>query len=218
MNCNCKRPCDCNECDCKPKCDCGCPTLEVREMPDDVAMLQFNFGGTTTWYNARNMVQQTQTDTTLTADSINRVLKYMAERHTDTISAKELGAILHLADISDVNVDSLEQGSILTYKKESNCDEGCEGISNMWEAFNALDNITSQAQYPAAFNANGELRAIQTPTNPNKHYQLGWNGSNKLSYTTPRTVSRSSIAKAGKVAALYMDQDTGEIVAVLENA
>ena len=93
----CPNPCDrgCDSCDpCKKKC-CGDakPVIDVQAIPDDILTLSFNFNGVGTTYDFREMIKAGQTDTTLTADALKRVLVYMAERHTDTISARELGAI-----------------------------------------------------------------------------------------------------------------------------
>ena len=125
MNCNCKKPkCDCDSgCDCTPKCSCLKPFLDIEPVPGNISMLKYNLNGVSSWYDFRPMIEETETDTSISVDSVKRVLTYMAERHVDTISAKELGSILHLADISDIDIADVENNSLLVFKKENNCAE-----------------------------------------------------------------------------------------------
>lgn len=178
----------------------------MDEMPESVATLKFNFDGVSTWYDYTNMIRQTQTDTSITADAINRVLNYMAERHTDSISAKELGAILHVADLGDVDITDVEDNSFFVYQKESDCGQGCEGISNKWHGHNALEHIVSSGDYLMVFNADGKPLTLQRPAATDKHYLLTWAAQNKLKYVTP-----TAFASATGKKALYIDPNTGEI-------
>lgn len=206
MKCNtCNKPkCDCDPCG-APKCGCTKPVIEVSEVPGSTSALKFNFNGVSTRYDFYSMIKNTETDTSLSADSVARVLRYMAERHVDSISAAELGSILHLADIGDVDVAGLENGSQLVYKKDSNCAEGCEGIDNSWIAYNSLDHITDSLQYLSGYDSNGDLKTLGTPNNANQYYQLGWNGSNKLSYSQPKIVSTAPVDGDGKKWRVYVD-------------
>ena len=212
----CNKKCDCDECSCH-RCGCTKPTISVTAEPTDVAVLKFNFNGVTTKYDYRNMITQTQTDTSIYVDVANRVMEYMAERHTDSISAKELGSILHLSDIGDVNFEVVEGGSMLVYQKDSNCAEGCEGIDNSWVAYNALDHIADNLQYSAGYDANGTPKTLGTPTNTNQYYQLGWNAENKLSYSQPTVVATAPVDSDNKKWALYVDPDTKALVIVKES-
>lgn len=203
--------CGCNEC---KKCDrqCGCPEpfLGVFEYDYEPGVITFNIDGKTAKWNAKHLVQSQQTDTSLIVDVIDRLLRYKAERHTDTITARELGSILHLADIGDVNGKNLQQGSLLTYKKNNDCAEGCYGTRNTWEAWNAVDGQTENAYYPLATNNNGNLASIATPANPNNTYFLGWNGKNQLGYFTVASAAN----KPANGGAVYYDEDSGQLVYV----
>lgn len=200
---------------CDPPCQCPVPYLGVSELPDNISVLRFNINGKRTDYDYRNLVEQTQTDTTLVADVISRLLVYTAERHTDTISAKELGAILHLVDLGDVSGDHLKDGSFLTYQKSNNCGEGCTGTTDTWKAWNALDEQISSATYPFAFDANGKPHVLERPENPNQYYQLSWNAGNQLSYSQLPIVDASRVVGTdGKKIAVYQDPISKQLVGV----
>lgn len=206
-----------NKCDCYQKCRCAKPVVSVEEVPGNLSLLKYSFDGISTFYDHENMILQTQTDTSLSADSIARVLKYMAERHIDSISAQELGSILHLADIADVDPANIEHNSLLVYKKDTNCSEGCEGIKNSWIGWNSadIDNQSESIKTVMGFNDAGDPTALQAPANANQYYTLGWNGSNKVSYSQPQEVSIASVTDSdSKVSVLALDPTTKQIVAI----
>lgn len=203
--------CGCDKCKkCDRECACPEPYLGIFEYDYEPGVVTFNLDGKTTKWNGRHLVQSQQTDTSLITDVINRLLTFKAERHTDTITARELGAILHLADIGDVEGKKLQQGSLLTYKKNNDCAEGCYGTRNVWESWNAVDGQTENAYYPLAADKDGNLASIGAPSNPNNTYLLGWNGKNQLSYFTV-TSAASKPVNGGPV---YYDEDSGALVYV----
>lgn len=218
---------DMNNCSCK-KATCGCdpckqntccePFLDIDEMPDSVSTLRYNINGLTAWYDYGNMIYQTQTDTRLSADVLKRVLIYMAERHTDSISAKELGSILHIADIGDVDISEVTDNSLFVYKKDNDCAHGCEGINNRWVAWNASDYPTDSVKTLMGFNDDDAPRALLPPANTNQYYDLGWTPNNKVGYHQPqeRSMRDIAISENGKYYAYqrYIDPTTKEEVYV----
>lgn len=182
--------------------------MSVEYLPYNPTTMVFNDNGKTVEIDLQHPILEGQTDTSLIADAINRLLQFSAERHTDTITAAELGAILHLADIGDVNTKGVTQGSILSYKQNNDCSEGCVGTHNVWEPWNAIDGQTDSAYYPMGFAQDGSPVSIAPPANPNKTYFLGWNGKNQLSYFTV-TQATAAPAKGGQV---YYDEETGQLV------
>lgn len=202
--------CNCNPKPCDSRCACPIPFLGIEQLPDNLSVLRFNIDGKRTDYDFTNLIYQVQSDTVLVADAINRLLTYQAERHSDTITAQELGAILHLSDIGDVESKGAQTGSFLTYQKDTNCAEGCFGLRDSWKVWNALDETVSSATYPMAFNAQGQAVTIQKPAAPNKQYLLGWNAQNQLSYITPTKVT----AKPAQGGPIYYDAASGELVYV----
>lgn len=198
-------------CDNNP-CNNPAPFLGIYESDYQPGIVTFNTDGKTTDWDGRHFVNTLQTDTSLVTDIIDRLLRFKAERHTDTITAKELGQILHLADIGDVDASKVDQGSLLTYKKDNSCAEGCVSTHNTWEAWNALDNQDQGAYLGMGFDQQGNPIAISAPANPNRTYLFGWNGKNQASYFTV-TEATAPPANGGPV---YFDEDTGQLTYVKE--
>lgn len=153
--------------------------------PDRPGVVKFNLDGHTEFFDFSDIVATTETDTFLRVDQVARALKYLAEGHTNNISAKDLGSILHLGDLGDVNMGAVEQNSILVYQKNSDCGQGCDEISNQWIAWNSSDNLEDSAQTLMGFNENDSPVSIQPPIHTEQHYQLGWRAGNKIGYSQP---------------------------------
>lgn len=197
----CGNPCE-QEC-----CGVGKPVIDVQSLPDDILTLSFNLNGVGTTYDYSSMIKAGETDTSLSANAIDRVLKYMAERHTDTISAKELGAILHMADLGDVDGSAIDNNSFLVYKKESDCAQGCGSESNSWIAWNALDNQDTSLALVMGYDSDGSPKSLSSPANADQYYQLGWNAAGKAGWKQPRKVTSTD-----NLAQVYIDKTTKELV------
>lgn len=185
-------------------------------MPNSVSVLRFNFDGMSAWYDYGNLVYQTQTDTSISVDAIERVLKHMAERHTDTITARELGSILHIADIGDVDITGVEDNSLFVYQKDNKCAHGCEGINNSWIAWNSKDHMVDSMQTIMGFDADGAPQTLLPPANADQFYIVGWNGERQVSYKQIEEVSEESITftEDGKsyIKTVCVDPNTNELV------
>lgn len=220
MSCNCNRCGRCKSRCCDTACACPAPYLGIEQLPDNISVLRFNIDGKRTDYDFGSMIYEVQSDTSLSADTINRVLKYMAERHMDAISAQELGSIMHLADIGDVSSLNAKNGSTLVYNKSNDCGEGCFGALDSWRAWHALDmgNQVSSAVYPAVYKEDGYPATLLRPSAANEYYLLGWNGPYKFGYTQVPIVSASSVIDPAdnKKIKLYLDPNTRQIVGVKE--
>lgn len=192
---------------CENPCEKPMPIFWVDNVPDDIMTLSFNFNGVGAEYNYTEMVKQGQTDTSVSIDVLNRLLKYMAERHTDTITAKELGAILHLADIGDVDGTDVEDKSLLFYNRETDCAQSCDTKRNTWKGWNALDGQGDALSMIMGFSNDGSPVSLSSPSQPNAHYLLSWAAGEKAKWTKPKTVT-----DATNLAPLYVDKTTGEIV------
>ena len=191
MNNNC-----CNECDpCgKSKCckdPCGCPlrVLSVTADPDRAGVAKYNLDGHTEFFDFSDIVAATETDTFLRIDKVARSLKYLAEGHTNNISAKDLGSILHLGDLGDVDMGEVTQNSLLVYQKNSECGQGCDEISNQWIAWNASDNLEDAVQTIMGFNENDSPVSIQPPVQSSQYHLAGWRGSDKFGYMQPKQLA-----------------------------
>lgn len=184
MNCN---NCGyCGQCQEKKKCanPCSCtePVFSVEAMPDDPTTLRFNVNGKSVWYDFEPVVKAGETCTTITVDAIHRLLNYHGECSDQTITAKELGSILHLADIGDVNADGIVENGILNYRKESNCGEGCEGPGDGWQTTNPVTVGKQSLEYILGSDSDGEMMSLMPPTDSNSYQYLTWAGANKAKW------------------------------------
>lgn len=206
-----KTSCGCNPCGCNT-CGVAKPVIDVDHLPDDLLTLSFNFGGVGTTYDFSGLVKAGQTDTSISANAIKRVLTYMAERHTDTITAKELGAILHVGDLGDVDIEDVGANSLFVYQKNSDCSRGCDGTTNKWVGWSATNHLVDSFQYVMGFDEVGAPLALSAPANSSQYYQLGWNADGKTGWKQPRKV-----ASKANLAPVYIDKTTKELVYVEED-
>lgn len=176
-------------------------------MPDDILTLSFNYDGVATEYDYREMIRQGQTDTSISLDAIKRLLTFMAERHTDTITAQELGSILHLSDIGDVKANTIDDKSMLFFSKETECTQACDDAVNEWVGWNAIDGQSDNLSMIMGFDNDGSPLSLSSPSQPNAHYMLSWAAGNKAKWVQPKIVTDDT-----NLAPLYIDKSTGEIV------
>lgn len=209
-DCFCKK--DCDPCH-KPKCGCAEPVFSVEAMPDDPTTLRFNVNGKSVWYDFSPVVRAGETSTALSVDAVARTLNYLGEKTNNTISARELGAILHVADLGDVDANSIKDYGILNYRVESDCGEGCEGLSNGWRADNPIDLGAEELEYVLGSDADGKMASLMPPTDTTKFNYVAWAGAGKVKYVTPTVVATVPDDGTYKYP-LYLDPATGEIVAV----
>ena len=178
-------------------------------MPDDPTIIRTNVNGKSVWYDYDSLVKAGETATTVTVDAVQRTLNHHGEKSDQTISAKELGAILHLADLEDVDANSIGNYGILNYRKNTNCPEGCEGTNNKWRADNPIDLGSDSLGYILGSDSDGQLKSLAPPTtNTNKFSYLAWAAQDKAKWVKPRQIA----ALSDNYAPLYLDKTTGEIV------
>lgn len=193
--------------------------MGITTVHDDTpAWLRYNFGGKSVDYDYTGLVKFAETDTSVRLDIPGRSFIYNAEKHVDSFSASELGSILHIADIGDVDITGVTDNSIFVYQKDSDCGEGCEGIDNSWIAWNSNENLVSMVETLMGFDADGKPRALNHPLNTNQYYQLGWNGAGKVAWSQPVEVADIDTIKDtdGKVWRLYVDPTSKQLVYIKE--
>lgn len=201
---------DCNSCK-KEICSCAEPVFDIEALDTDPTTLRFNVNGKSVWRDFEPVVKAGETCTTLNTDAVNRTLNYHGECSDQTISAKELGSILHLGDLGDVDANSITDNGILNYRVSTECPEGCESESSGWRSDNPIDLGTTSLDYILGSDANGALASLMPPTDTTKFNYLAWAGANKVKYVTPTVVA--SIPNDGTYEyPVYMDPATGELV------
>lgn len=178
--------------------------------------LRFNLGGRSVWYDFDPVVKAGQTCTTLLADTVARNLVYNAECQTIAIPAHELGGILHLADIGDVDATTIKDNAILVYKKDANCAENCDG-KNGWIGMDPSEAGGASLDYVMGSDNNGEVKSLMPPANSNQFYYMAWAAQNKASWSQPKIVASPPVDSDNKKWRVYMDPNTKELVVVKEN-
>ena len=206
--------CNPDPCCGKPKCadPCGCPKRVLSvEATDAPGVVKFNLDGHTTLLDFSDVVKDTETDTFLRVDQVARLLKYIAEGHVNNIRAQELGSILHLADIGDINTEEVTQNSLLVYKKESDCGQGCDQVSNNWIAWNATEHLEDSAEKLMGFDETDSPVAIEPPLHTGQYYSLMWRAGDKIGYRQPTQVSAPSADESGYSHLLFENPTTHEL-------
>lgn len=185
-------------------------------MPDDPTVLRFNVNGKSVWYDFESAVKAGETCTTLSVDAVGRTLNYHGECSDQTISAKELGSILHLGDLGDVDATSITDNGILNYRKTGDCPEGCEGKADGWVSSNPIEIGDESLEYILGSDADGKLTSLMPPTDTTKFAYLAWAAQDKAKWVVPTKVV--TIPDDGTYRyPLYLDPNTGAIVAVKES-
>lgn len=210
----------CNPCGCKNKCEkpCGCPEsiLSIEADTANPTNLRFNLGGRSVWYDFDSVVKAGQTCTTITTDPVARNLVYNAECQNINISARDLGSILHLADIGDVDETSIKDNAVLVYRKDADCGENCDG-KNGWIGVDLSEEGKDSLDYIMGSDKDGDVRSLKPPVNTNQFYYLAWAAQNKASWTRPKVVSTPPLDSDSKKWRVYMDPTTFELVVVKES-
>ena len=209
--------CDrCNRCDCKKSCGCPESILSIEADSTNPTKLRFNLGGRSVWYDFDSVVKAGETCTTLTTDSVARNLVYNAECQNINISGSQLGSLLHLADIGDVDEKTIGDNAVLVYRKDANCAENCDG-GNGWVGVNLSEEGQESLDYIMGSDRDGDVHSLMPPANgTNKFYYLTWAKQDKAKWGNIRTVSNVPTDGTYKYP-LYLDPTNGEIVAVKEH-
>lgn len=213
-NCNnCGRPlpqCSCEK-DCNP-CGKAEPVFSIEALSDDPTVYRFNVNGKSVLLDFQDIVKKAETCTAIYVDIINRLLKYESECGEQTVTANEVGSILHLADIGDVDENSIVDNGILNYRKDTDCGEGCDGISNGWVSTNPIDVGTTSLDYVLGSDADGKMESLMPPTDTATFSYLSWAGGGKAKWVKPTQVSTIPVDKDNNKYPLFFDPNTGEIV------
>ena len=210
--------CNCNKCNkCKEPCGCAEPIFSVEAMPDDPDLIKFNVNGKTVWYDWEPVTKAGETCTTVNIDAVDRTFNYHGECSDQSISAKELGSILHLGDLGDVDASTIKDNGILNYRKTGDCGEGCEGIGDGWVSSNPIEVGGESLDYILGSDPDGKMKSLMPPTDTTTFSYLAWAAQNKAKWVKPTIVASAPTDTDNKVWRLYVDPNTYEIVIVKEN-
>ena len=208
---------DCNPCKHHEPCGCAEPVFSIEAMATDPTTLRFNVNGKSVWYDFAPVVKAGETCTTLNVNAVDRTLEYHGECSEQTISAKELGSILHLGDLGDVDETTITDNGILNYRKTGDCGEGCEGVGDGWVSSSPIDVASTSLDYILGSDADGKMKSLMPPTDTTTFSYLAWVAQNKAKWVKPTVVSTAPVDSDGKAWRVYVDPNTYEFVIKKEN-
>lgn len=209
------------KCGCENKCQkrCGCPEsiLSIEADSTDPAYLRFNLGGRSVWYDFGPVVKAAETCTHLSTDITSRTLIYDAECGRETLSARQLGSILHLADIGDVDESTIKDNAVLVYRKDANCGENCDG-KNGWIGIDLTEEADEEIDYIMGSDEDGQIKSLIPPADTRKTHYLTWEANGKAHWAQikPATAPPVDPSTPNTVYRVYFDKSTGELVYVAE--
>lgn len=155
----------------------------------------------------------TETDTKLSLDYSGANLNYAAERHTDIITGQQLGSIINLGNLRDVNTDSDTDAmcSELIFHRYGECGDGCRSLEDAWTRVSIDDEgiLTDAMPLVRGANVYGCPQYLQQPTNTSEYWYAGWRPSGQFGYYQ---VVQAELPKApnGNYIVASQDPTTGQ--------
>lgn len=156
-----------------------------------------------------------ETDTTLSINYDGATLNYQAERHNDTIAGSDLGSIINLGDLRDVDTESDTDAmcSELIYHRYGDCGDGCRSLEDKWSRFSLDDEgaKNDNIRYVRGANAYGCPVFLDVPTNESEYWFAGWRASGddvQFGYYQTKPVEELPTDENGNTLVVSLDPDT----------
>lgn len=132
-------PCGCGSC--KPA-KYGCD-FNIMANPFDASIWNVTINGATTRVKIPKI---NETDTKLSTNYTSSSLIYNAEKHTDIITGAQLGSLIRLEDLRDLDVSNADSCSYPVFNPYcSECGDGCRPKNAKWEAYSIPDAGDNEA-------------------------------------------------------------------------
>lgn len=140
MSCNCNKSNDCNPCNscggCRPACYDGC-SFQISANPYNPNEWVVVMNGMSHKVQVPNI---NETDTKLYVNYGNATLNYNSEKHKDIITGAQLGDIIELGDLRNVEALAADSCDLLVFDPGCNtCGEGCKPKPAMWKSYHIPD-------------------------------------------------------------------------------
>lgn len=177
---SCNKCNDCNDCNpCKKKCGCGPAQFrcdfDINVSPYDPSTWMVTICGATKKVKAPCCPD---IDTYLTANYSNGTLIYKSEYHEDVITGPQLGDIINLEDLRDVDINKGLDGHCyeLIYRKWAECGDGCRSAADKWENFNINTDgaLRNGIKYVRGANEFGCPVYLDVPPTTNEYWWGMW--------------------------------------------
>lgn len=140
------------------------------------------------------MSREGETDTILSIDTPNAVLNYKGEKHTDQITGSQLGGIININDLRDVDLDYDFDAMCaeFIYHKFGECGDGCKSLEDAWNLFSIDQEGAKQdgIRYVRGANAYGCPVFLDTPSNQLQYWYAGWRPNGQFGYYQPAPVDK----------------------------
>lgn len=175
---------DCNECGgCKPaEYDCGMFDLQVD--PFDPTKWHFVIHGMTHTVNAPSW---NETDTSLSTNYPKATLVYKAEKHTDEITGAQIGDLIKVEDLRDVDFDPTIPGNCyeLIFRKFTECGDGCRSAADRWQNWNVNSEGAKQKSihYVRGTNEDGCPIYLDEPPRTGEYWFGMWDPTSQNGFT-----------------------------------
>ena len=148
-SCN-SNPC---ECECRParyKCD-----FDIQANPFDASVWNVTICGATTRVKIPKL---NETDTKLSTSFSEKSLIYNAEKHTDIITGEQLGSLINMDDLRDVDATDADSCDLMVYNPYcSDCGDGCRPKDARWQSYHIPDAKTDEELSP---DSDGHYRVL----------------------------------------------------------
>lgn len=132
----------CNKCNHNP-CECGCrparygKDFNIMANPFDPSIWNVTINGATTRVRIPKI---NETDTKLSTSFTSASLIYNAEKHKDTITGAQLGSLINIADLRDVDLANSDSCDLMVYNPYcSECGDGCTPKDAKWTHYHIPD-------------------------------------------------------------------------------
>lgn len=171
---NCCNKCGKSKCGCCPPAEYGC-LFDIKADPFNPDRWIVTLNGMSYPVTAP---KARETATSLTANYNKAALIYKGEYDTYTVTGEQLGDLIKLGDLRDVDFDPTQPGNCfeLIYHKWENCGDGCQNIADRWKEFNPFspDALKDRLHYVRGANANGCPVYLDVPSDPSEYWFGGW--------------------------------------------
>lgn len=153
-------------------------------------------------------------DTTLSADYSTSTLVYDAEYHQDIIKGDQLGDVINLDDLRNVDIDKGLDGHCyeLIYRKWAECGEGCRSAADKWENFNINTDgaLRNGIKYVRGANEFGCPVYLDVPPRTGEYWWGMWrpvDGGNGLEFGYIQPEKRDQLPTDENGNAMVLSQD-----------
>ena len=176
----------CNSCGLDP-CGCGgcaparysCRDFHISANPFDSSIWNVTLNGATTKVKIPKI---NETDTKLSTNYTSSSLIYNSEKHTDTITGAQLGALIRMEDLRDAETSNADSCDLMVFNPGCDeCGDGCKPKNARWRNYHIPDAgdceipLDSDGYYHVLIKDDcGCIKECRLPAMPNGSVQISY--------------------------------------------